>query len=84
MPLYCLFVLPLHQMMVTDVQPLRYMIQKFVHVPSDFPHVRWRAVFALLGSIGMAIVYGLKVNLSVTIVAMINHTHLELHEDHHR
>ncbi|EDW77776.1 uncharacterized protein Dwil_GK24669 [Drosophila willistoni] len=33
-----------------------------------------RYVLALLGSIGMAIVYGLKVNLSVAMVAMVNHT----------
>lgn len=29
---------------------------------------------AFLGSIGMAITYGLKVNLSVAMVAMLNHT----------
>ena len=34
----------------------------------------WRFVFALLGSVGMAIIYGLKVNLSVAIVAMVNQT----------
>lgn len=33
-----------------------------------------RYVLAVLGSIGMAIVYGLKVNLSVAMVAMLNHT----------
>ncbi|XP_064551435.1 sialin-like [Drosophila montana] len=33
-----------------------------------------RYVFAFLANIGMAIVYGLKVNLSVTMVAMLNHT----------
>ena len=31
-------------------------------------------MFAVLGSMGMAIIYGLKVNLSVAIVAMINQT----------
>ena len=36
--------------------------------------VRWRIVFALLGSIGMAIIYGLKVNLSMAIVPMVNQT----------
>ncbi|KAH8297988.1 hypothetical protein KR018_003955, partial [Drosophila ironensis] len=35
-----------------------------------------RYVLAILGSIGMAIVYGLKVNLSVAMVAMVNHTAL--------
>ncbi|KAE8741674.1 hypothetical protein FOCC_FOCC012795 [Frankliniella occidentalis] len=35
-----------------------------------------RYVFAVLGSIGFAIIYGLKVNLSVAIVAMVNHTAL--------
>jgi hypothetical protein len=29
-------------------------------------------VFAILGCAGMAITYGLKVNLSVAIVAMVN------------
>lgn len=33
-----------------------------------------RYVFAVLGFILMAIVYGLKVNLSVAIVGMRNHT----------
>ncbi|XP_037959973.1 putative inorganic phosphate cotransporter [Teleopsis dalmanni] len=33
-----------------------------------------RYVLAILGSIGMAIIYGLKVNLSVAMVAMLNHT----------
>ncbi|XP_031618770.1 putative inorganic phosphate cotransporter [Contarinia nasturtii] len=33
-----------------------------------------RYILAVLGSIAMAIVYGLKVNLSVAMVAMLNHT----------
>ncbi|KAJ0174786.1 hypothetical protein K1T71_009894 [Dendrolimus kikuchii] len=33
-----------------------------------------RYILAILGSIGMAIVYGLKVNLSVALVGMVNHT----------
>uniref|UniRef100_A0A1B0FMP5 Major facilitator superfamily (MFS) profile domain-containing protein n=1 Tax=Glossina morsitans morsitans TaxID=37546 RepID=A0A1B0FMP5_GLOMM len=33
-----------------------------------------RYTLAVLGSIGMAIIYGLKVNLSVAMVAMLNHT----------
>ncbi|XP_077300658.1 major facilitator superfamily transporter 3 isoform X2 [Arctopsyche grandis] len=37
-----------------------------------------RYVLAVLGSIGMGIVYGLKVNLSVALVGMLNHT--ALHE----
>ena len=36
--------------------------------------VRWRIVFTTLGSIGMAIIYGLKVNLSMAIVPMVNQT----------
>ena len=31
-------------------------------------------MFAILGSMGMAIIYGLKVNLSVAMVAMVNNT----------
>ncbi|CAH2092714.1 unnamed protein product [Euphydryas editha] len=33
-----------------------------------------RYILGILGSIGMAIVYGLKVNLSVAMVGMLNHT----------
>jgi len=36
--------------------------------------LKLRYFFAVLGSIGMAIIYGLKVNLSVAIVAMVNQT----------
>ncbi|XP_049876093.1 sialin [Pectinophora gossypiella] len=38
-----------------------------------------RYILAVLGSIGMAIVYGLKVNLSVAMVGMLNHTAIKLH-----
>jgi MFS transporter, ACS family, solute carrier family 17 (sodium-dependent inorganic phosphate cotransporter), other len=38
-----------------------------------------RYVFAVLGSVGFAIIYGLKVNLSVCIVAMVNNTALTAH-----
>ncbi|CAK1586760.1 unnamed protein product [Parnassius mnemosyne] len=37
-----------------------------------------RYILAVLGSIGMAIVYGLKVNLSVAMVGMLNHTSIRL------
>lgn len=37
-----------------------------------------RYILAILGSIGMAIVYGLKVNLSVAMVGMLNHTAIRL------
>ncbi|KAL4710925.1 hypothetical protein ACJJTC_002555 [Scirpophaga incertulas] len=37
-----------------------------------------RYILAVLGSIGMAIVYGLKVNLSVAMVGMLNHTGVRL------
>ncbi|KAL7304111.1 hypothetical protein TKK_0003569 [Trichogramma kaykai] len=33
-----------------------------------------RYCMAIMGSIGMAIIYGFKVNLSIAIVAMVNHT----------
>jgi hypothetical protein len=42
------------------------------HFFADFVKIRY--VFAILGFILMAIVYGLKVNLSVAIVGMRNHT----------
>ena len=35
-----------------------------------------------MGAMGMAIIYGLKVNLSVAIVAMLNHTNLEAMKGH--
>ena len=45
--------------------------------------IRWRLIFALLGSIGMAIIYGLKVNLSMAIVPMVNQTAVKnVHESH--
>ena len=36
-----------------------------------------RYAFACLGGVGMAIIYGLKVNISVAIVAMVNHTAIQ-------
>ena len=36
----------------------------------------FRYLVAVLGSVGMGIIYGLKVNISVAIVAMVNHTAL--------
>ncbi|XP_052743563.1 sialin [Bicyclus anynana] len=39
-----------------------------------------RYILAVLGSIGMAIVYGLKVNLSVAMVGMLNHTAIKMNE----
>lgn len=41
-----------------------------------------RYVLAVLGSIAMAIIYGLKVNLSVAMVAMVNHTAVKLSSSH--
>ncbi|XP_047031795.1 sialin [Helicoverpa zea] len=37
-----------------------------------------RYILAVLGSIGFAIVYGLKVNLSVAMVGMLNHTVIKM------
>lgn len=45
-----------------------------------------RYILAVLGSIGMAIIYGLKVNLSVAMVAMLNNTALKMiasESEHH-
>ena len=36
--------------------------------------VNYRMIFALLGCFGFAIIFGLNVNMSVAIVAMVNHT----------
>lgn len=41
-----------------------------------------RYVLSVLGSIAMAIIYGLKVNLSVAMVAMVNHTAVGLLNSH--
>lgn len=38
------------------------------------PCFKWRYLVAILGSMGMAIIYGLKVNLHFAIVSMVNHT----------
>ena len=45
--------------------------------------VRWRIIFAILGSIGMSIIYGLKVNLSMAIVPMVNQTAAKSGKDSH-
>lgn len=37
---------------------------------------------AIMGSIGLAIIYGFKVNVSVAIVAMVNHTAVKLSASH--
>lgn len=42
-----------------------------------------RYVLSVLGSIAMAIIYGLKVNLSVAMVAMVNHTAVALQNAQH-
>lgn len=41
-----------------------------------------RYVMAIMGSIGLAILYGFKVNVSVAIVAMVNHTAVKLSTFH--
>ncbi|XP_012266659.2 putative inorganic phosphate cotransporter isoform X2 [Athalia rosae] len=37
-----------------------------------------RYLMAIMGSVGLAIVYGFKVNVSVAIVAMVNHTAIKI------
>ncbi|XP_058804926.1 sialin isoform X2 [Phymastichus coffea] len=39
-----------------------------------FRMIPMRYLMSIMGSIGMAIIYGFKVNLSIAIVAMVNHT----------
>lgn len=41
-----------------------------------------RYLMAIMGSIGLAILYGFKVNASVAIVAMVNHTAIKLFISH--
>jgi hypothetical protein len=41
-----------------------------------------RYILSILGSIAMAIIYGLKVNLSVAMVAMVNQTAVRLMNPH--
>lgn len=57
---------------VITVPLYRFILTKFKILFSELLPARY--VLAILGSIAMAIIYGLKVNLSVGIVAMINHT----------
>ena len=45
--------------------------------------MKFRILFAVLGAIGMAIIYGFKVNLSVAIVAMVNQTAIKELSDSH-
>ena len=53
-----------------------------MHLSDPPKGIRWRYIFAVLGAIGMAIIYGLKVNLSVAIVAMLNHTGIAAAAEH--
>ena len=59
-----------------QIQPEPFLKFRFVNTfsPSYYDILCGRYVFAILGSMGMAIIYGLKVNLSVAMVAMVNHT----------
>jgi len=43
--------------------------------------IRWRYVVAILGSMGMGIIYGLKVNLHISITSMVNKTALKMIKD---
>ncbi|XP_029040593.2 putative inorganic phosphate cotransporter [Osmia bicornis bicornis] len=43
-----------------------------------------RYLMAIMGSIGLAIIYGFKVNVSVAIVAMVNHTAVKLSSTLHQ
>lgn len=40
----------------------------------DGPFPKARQVFALVGFFGFAIVYAMRVNLSISIISMVNHT----------
>lgn len=48
-------------------------------LPTAFIPARY--ILSILGSIAMAIIYGLKVNLSVAMVAMVNHTAVRLQHE---
>lgn len=50
--------------------------QKRVYLPM-------RYLMAIMGSIGMGIAYGFKANISVAVVAMVNHTALRSTEPPH-
>ena len=52
-------------------------IQNIVTTAIIIMLIRWRIIIAILGSIGMAIIYGLKVNLSMAIVSMVDQTVVE-------
>lgn len=57
------------------------MWSKFPLISFQLGLVPARYILAILGSIAMAIIYGLKVNLSVAMVAMLNHTAIKLSND---
>lgn len=53
----------------------------FIHceiLPSFLGMISSRFLLAILLSVGLGIIYGLKVNLHVAIVSMVNHTDLAL------
>lgn len=58
---------------------LRWFWIFFSFLPAFIPA---RYILSILGSIAMAIIYGLKVNLSVAMVAMVNHTAVGLLSPH--
>ena len=66
---------------------VRSFVRSFVHsflcsfVHSFIFSVKFRILFAILGAFGMVIIYGFKVNLSVAIVAMVNHTAIKISND---
>jgi hypothetical protein len=45
----------------------------------NFP--KTRHIFALIGFFGFAIVYGMRVNLSISIISMVNHTAINTHSN---
>ncbi|XP_018006986.1 sialin isoform X2 [Hyalella azteca] len=68
-----------------ESQPLKAVPDNQEPHKPDCVASRW--IFAVLGCVGFMIVYGLKVNLSVAIIAMVNHTAVlsanEESGDHH-
>ena len=59
------------------------MILFFAGEPQGSECISIRYVMAIMGSIGMAILYGFKVNVSIAIVSMVNHTAVRLSNQKH-
>lgn len=57
-----------------ETQTIQFHRNLFQHFTEDGRFPKARQILGLLGFLGFANVYAMRVNLSVAIVAMVNHT----------